>query len=185
MWFSCFSVLPGSAEAQVFWGAFWLLTLSVTFLPKKIRIRSHVSKLWQSKGGTFLWDTVYCVITASWQWQQMLAWLYHWSNLRDLWGRYDNWYILVNLFHTYFLFYIYTEQQIFFTFCSHLSILCCLYVKSLATIVGDVNKERMSASEWFLLVGVIALIEFHSMLFIHYSDAAGWGSSIWRHANLG
>ena len=39
MRFSCFPVLPGSAEAQVIWGGtlkrFCLLTLSVTFLPKK------------------------------------------------------------------------------------------------------------------------------------------------------
>jgi len=31
-----------------------LHTLLVTFLPKNIKIRSHVSKLQQAKGGTFL-----------------------------------------------------------------------------------------------------------------------------------
>jgi len=39
MQFSRFSVLPGTAEAQVIWcgiiNSFWLLTLSVTCLPKK------------------------------------------------------------------------------------------------------------------------------------------------------
>ena len=39
MRFLCFSVLQGSAEAQVIWGGivicFWLPTLSVTFLPKE------------------------------------------------------------------------------------------------------------------------------------------------------
>ena len=44
MWFSRFRVLPGSAKAQVIWGAqqsvFWLPTLSVTFVPKNIKIRS-------------------------------------------------------------------------------------------------------------------------------------------------
>jgi len=38
MWFLCFPVLPGSAEAHVIWGGIvkriWLPTLSVTFLPK-------------------------------------------------------------------------------------------------------------------------------------------------------
>jgi len=78
--FSCFPVLPGSAEAHVIWGAcwwhskayflgnicvkncrnrtvyikiiasqrwdvFWLPTLSVTFLPKNIKIYSSVPKL--------------------------------------------------------------------------------------------------------------------------------------------
>ena len=62
MLFSCFPVLPGSAEAQVIWGGkvkyFWILiALSVTFLPK-ISISIH---MWQSyskpKLGRF-WDTV-------------------------------------------------------------------------------------------------------------------------------
>jgi len=45
IWFSCFPVLPSSAEAQVIWGGmlkhlltFWLPTLSVTFLPKNINL---------------------------------------------------------------------------------------------------------------------------------------------------
>ena len=46
---SCFPALPGGAEADVIWGGivkcFWSLTLSVTFLPKNIKIRSRVSKL--------------------------------------------------------------------------------------------------------------------------------------------
>ena len=49
MWFSCYPVLPRSAEAQVIWGGiwniFWFPTLSVTFLPKDIKICSCVSKL--------------------------------------------------------------------------------------------------------------------------------------------
>jgi len=44
-----FLILPDNAEAQVIWGGvvkrFWLLTLSVTFLPKNIKIRLRVSKL--------------------------------------------------------------------------------------------------------------------------------------------
>jgi len=45
MWFSRFSVLPGSAEAQVTWGGiesvFWLPTLLVTCL----KIHSRMSQL--------------------------------------------------------------------------------------------------------------------------------------------
>jgi len=46
MWFSCFPILPGSAEAQVIWG-----TLSVTLLPKKYQnpfmyIKVIASQMW-------------------------------------------------------------------------------------------------------------------------------------------
>jgi len=43
-----FPGLPGSTEAHINWAGtsvFWLLTLSVTFLPKNIKMYSRVSKL--------------------------------------------------------------------------------------------------------------------------------------------
>jgi len=48
MWFSCFPVLTGSAEAQVIWGGtvkrlLIAYTSSVTFLPKNIKIHSRAS----------------------------------------------------------------------------------------------------------------------------------------------
>jgi len=59
MQFTCFPVLPGSAEAQVIWGGIVKRRLIAYFISnisakKNIKIRSHVSKLWQGKGGTFL-----------------------------------------------------------------------------------------------------------------------------------
>jgi len=65
MQFSCFPVLLGSAETQVIWcgvvKCLWLLTLSLTFLPKYVKIRSCV-KVKQAKGGTFFetrWNYVW------------------------------------------------------------------------------------------------------------------------------
>ena len=58
MQFSCFPILPGSAEAQVIRGGIvkrlLIAYFIVTFLPKNTRIRSHVSNVQQAKGGTFL-----------------------------------------------------------------------------------------------------------------------------------
>jgi len=56
--FSCFPILPGSAEAQVISGGttkhlLIVHTLSVIFLPTNIKIRACVSKLQQAKGVTF------------------------------------------------------------------------------------------------------------------------------------
>jgi len=49
MRFSCFPILPGTAEAQVIWGGTVKSLLNayllVTFLPKNIKVRSRVSKL--------------------------------------------------------------------------------------------------------------------------------------------
>jgi len=58
MKFSCFPVLPGSAEAQVIWSgivkrrliAYCISNISAK---KNIRISSHASKLYEAEGGTF------------------------------------------------------------------------------------------------------------------------------------
>ena len=53
MQFTCFPVLPGSAEAQVIWGGIVKRRLIAYFIgnisAKNIKIRSHVSKLWKGK----------------------------------------------------------------------------------------------------------------------------------------
>ena len=58
MRFSCFPVLPGSAEAHVIWGCTVKRLLIAYFIgnisAKNIRMRSRMSKLQQIKGGTFL-----------------------------------------------------------------------------------------------------------------------------------
>jgi len=84
-----FSVLPGSAEAHVIWGGivkrFWLLTLSVTFLPKISKCVHVCQSYSKAKVGHF-WDTVYIseevdlVILMSWMPQQqatvtLVTWL--------------------------------------------------------------------------------------------------------------
>jgi len=64
MWFSFCPVLLGSAEAQVIWGGILKHLLIAYFIDnisaeKNIKICSCVSKLLQTIGGTFFWDTVY------------------------------------------------------------------------------------------------------------------------------
>jgi len=89
MWFSCFPVLPGSAEAQVIWGGILKHLLIAyfignTFLPKNIKICSRVSShrwdvflrhgicnilivpefIWsrfERKLGLFCWQWMWCV----------------------------------------------------------------------------------------------------------------------------
>ena len=59
----CFPVLPGSVEAQLIWGGivkgFWLLTLSVTFLPKKYQNAFMYVKVIANQRWDVFWDTVY------------------------------------------------------------------------------------------------------------------------------
>jgi len=57
MWFSCFPVLTGSAEAQVIWDGIVKHIFNAYFISnisaKKMKIHSCASKLYQAKGGTF------------------------------------------------------------------------------------------------------------------------------------
>jgi len=57
MQFSCFPVLPGSAEAQVISGGIVKRLLIAYFISnisaKNVKVRSRVSNLQQAKGGTF------------------------------------------------------------------------------------------------------------------------------------
>jgi len=64
MWFSCFHVLPGSAEAQVIWGgiakrlliAYFIDNISAKKISKSINVHQSYSKL---KVGRFLRHGVY------------------------------------------------------------------------------------------------------------------------------
>ena len=62
MQYSCFPVLPGSAEAQIIWSGIlkclWLLTSSVTFLPK-ISKSVHVCRSYSKPKVARFWDTVH------------------------------------------------------------------------------------------------------------------------------
>ena len=63
MWFSCFCVLPGSAEAQVIWGGI-VKRLLIAYFISNISAKKHQNpfmcvKVIASQRWDFFWDTVY------------------------------------------------------------------------------------------------------------------------------
>jgi len=71
MWFSCFLLLPGSAEAQVIWGgrrlliAYFIGNISAKKISKSIHVHQSYSK---SKVGRFLRHGVECMSEMCWTW---------------------------------------------------------------------------------------------------------------------
>jgi len=63
MWFSCFRVLPGSAEAQVIWGGI-VNRLSIAYFIGNISAKKYKNpfmcvKVIASQRWDVFWDTVY------------------------------------------------------------------------------------------------------------------------------
>jgi len=72
MWFLCFPILPGSAEAQVIWGgilrrlliAYFISNISAKKIWKSIRVCQSYSK--PKVGVDVFWDMVYRVAQLKW-----------------------------------------------------------------------------------------------------------------------
>jgi len=63
MWFSCFPVLPGSAEAQVIWGGI-LKYILIAYFIGNISANKHQNSCVSELGGAFFFETR-CIMVAS------------------------------------------------------------------------------------------------------------------------